>query len=108
MITKADGYKESFLSRGCVGAMMITMSLTIPVSAAEPDCRCSAAGQRIAQGEVFCIRPGSDKAYLARCDIVLNNTSWTILQEGCEDRPVSENQSSPSLPAVNAAYRSQV
>ncbi len=46
-------------------------------------CECIANGQRIAEGETFCIRMRSGAVFLARCERVLNNTSWKRLQDGC-------------------------
>jgi hypothetical protein len=50
-----------------------------PASAAP---QCLAHGTSFEIGQSGCITL-SGKSYLARCDQVLNNTSWTKLQEGC-------------------------
>lgn len=59
-----------------------TMAMVAGTAAADR-CTCIANGQRIAEGETFCIRPNSGDPFLARCEIVLNNTSWRKLQDGC-------------------------
>ena len=46
-------------------------------------CACIANGQRIEKGGIACIRPRYGAPFLAKCDVVLNNTSWTKLQDGC-------------------------
>ena len=46
------------------------------------ECRCLYRGQEFDQGAVVCIRIGS-RARLARCDMVLNNSSWTFLTNSC-------------------------
>ncbi|MGR6431152.1 hypothetical protein ACU5AY_09565 [Rhizobium sp. PAMB 3174] len=62
------------------------------------DCTCSIKdGTKLSLGQVTCIRI-NDMAYLARCEMVLNNTSWQKIQDGCpmtQLRPVrhAEHQS---------------
>jgi hypothetical protein len=47
------------------------------------DCTCSIKdGTKLSLGQVTCIRI-NDTAYLARCEMVLNNTSWQKIQDGC-------------------------
>lgn len=48
------------------------------------DCMCAANGTRYEQGETTCIRLSSGN-YLARCEKVLNNSSWTRISDGCQD-----------------------
>ncbi len=45
---------------------------------ADPKCQCRFQGQRYELGEFACIR-----SKLARCDMFLNNTSWTFLDDSC-------------------------
>lgn len=56
-------------------------------------CVCVANGQRVEEGRIACIRPQSGTPYLARCDKVLNNTSWTRLQDGCPSAGAGRNLS---------------
>lgn len=52
-------------------------------SSASADCTCRARdGIRALLGETICI-PSSAGPRLARCDQVLNNTSWTFLEAPC-------------------------
>ncbi|MBO6901872.1 MAG: hypothetical protein JJ864_11045 [Rhizobiaceae bacterium] len=49
---------------------------------ARADCQCVAAGKKYGLGDVACLKlPGGDR--LARCSMVLNNSSWTLLQQSC-------------------------
>jgi hypothetical protein len=52
-------------------------------SSASADCTCRARDSiRALLGETVCI-PTSNGPRLARCDQVLNNTSWTFLEAPC-------------------------
>lgn len=51
-------------------------------SFADPDCRCRADGRYFELGDVACIG-GATNRRLAQCVMVLNNTSWTILEDQC-------------------------
>ena len=48
------------------------------------DCRCRYQGKYFEQGETVCIRVDG-RSRLARCDMMLNNSSWTFLsgKDGC-------------------------
>ncbi|MGO4831851.1 hypothetical protein AB4144_06070 [Rhizobiaceae sp. 2RAB30] len=48
------------------------------------DCQCFANGRRYHHGEIACLKlPNGDQ--LARCDMVLNNSSWKKIQDGCPE-----------------------
>lgn len=48
------------------------------------DCQCLANGRRYHHGEVAClILPNGSQ--LARCDMVLNNSSWKKIRDGCPE-----------------------
>jgi hypothetical protein len=52
------------------------------MATAQADCQCVAGGKKYQIGEVICLSlPGGSR--LARCGMVLNNSSWTQLQETC-------------------------
>ncbi len=55
---------------------------TVSSSAIAADCTCRYDGLDYQLGEMACMRRG-DQMRLARCDMVLNNTSWTITDERC-------------------------
>jgi hypothetical protein len=46
------------------------------------DCTCKFAGGDVKQGQTACIPTAQGKS-LARCDMSLNNSSWTVLDEPC-------------------------
>ena len=75
------------MSRRCralVGGALLSCGLLASATAGDNiNCSCVANGQRVELGELFCIRTASGKQFLARCERVLNNTSWKRLQEGC-------------------------
>ncbi|WEZ83734.1 hypothetical protein P6U16_02715 [Rhizobium sp. 32-5/1] len=53
--------------------------------ASPPDANCTCRnrdGSKHEIGETVCIRAG-DTAYLARCEMDLNVTTWRRLQDGC-------------------------
>ena len=43
----------------------------------------SAKGERVDLGTVICLEVSPSVRYLARCERVLNNTSWRKLGDGC-------------------------
>ncbi len=51
--------------------------------AAAHDCKCLYAGGVAKQGETRCIKT-SDGPRLARCEMVLNNSSWTVSKQTCD------------------------
>ncbi len=54
-------------------------------------CQCRANGSSYDLESVVCIRIGS-LSYLARCEMVLNNTAWKKLADSC---PYSRNEAEP-------------
>jgi hypothetical protein len=61
-----------------------------------PSCLCRYQGQRYELGQFACIN-----SKLARCDMFLNNTSWTFLEDTCPTAQLTPlPQSTPmSVPA---------
>ena len=52
------------------------------VAPAQADCQCVAAGKRYQIGDVACLSlPEGER--LARCSMVLNNSSWTKVEDAC-------------------------
>ncbi len=79
--------------------LLVVLPLLAPVAAAAAghQCQCLYRGQRFDQGALVCIKvDGTDR--MARCDMALNNSSWTFLRSGC---PTASHV--PVPPAVLAA-----
>jgi hypothetical protein len=57
---------------------------TPALSVVHADCMCAANGTRYEMGETTCIRLSSG-SYLARCEKVLNNSSWKKISDSCQD-----------------------
>ncbi|WP_246691107.1 MULTISPECIES: hypothetical protein [unclassified Mesorhizobium] len=53
-------------------------------AAAFADQQCLANGKSYEIGQVACLTV-SDQSHMARCDLVLNNTSWTKIGDTCPD-----------------------
>ena len=67
----------------------------------KPTCKCRANGHKFNLGETTCFN--SPKGIVrARCILVLNNTSWEILGEGCES---AANQSRKIIYAQTKSNR---
>ena len=49
---------------------------------AKPPCECRYKGGKATLGETICRSIGG-KMMTLRCDLVLNNTNWTAIEEGC-------------------------
>jgi hypothetical protein len=81
-------------------AFTATLAAITPALAAP---QCLAHGTSFEIGQSGCITL-SGKSYLARCDLVLNNTSWTKMQEGCSHGvaapgPDAKAEPEPAQPA---------
>ncbi len=64
-------------------AMALYLLATVPAAAGENGCTCKFVGGDVKQGETACISTAQGKS-LARCEMVLNNTSWTVLNQPCD------------------------
>ena len=66
--------------------MFSTLSFASP-----PDARCTCRnrdGSKLEIGQTVCIRVG-DVAYLARCEMELNVTTWRKIRDGCPEARLS-------------------
>jgi len=66
--------------------MFSTLSFASP-----PDARCTCRnrdGSKLQLGQTVCIRVG-DMAYLARCEMELNVTTWRKIRDGCPEARLS-------------------
>ncbi|WP_197673725.1 hypothetical protein [Stappia sp. ES.058] len=73
------------------GGIMVMAALAAPVllasgaasqQTARSSCTCRYFGQDYHLGETVCLR-GPDGMRIARCSMLLNNTTWKPLEEGC-------------------------
>lgn len=51
---------------------------------------CLHSGQRHALGEIVCIETCPGPARLARCEMFLNNTTWTYVSDACPSAGIIE------------------
>ena len=63
----------------------------IPALADAHNCKCRNRGAMFELGETSCLHVDGG-SYLARCEMKLNVSSWTKIQDGC---PVTEKTPSP-------------
>lgn len=70
------------MRKGWIAIAFFAM-LAVPTAAFAHSCTCKHKGGDAKQGEIACIRTSKGQS-LARCDMVLNNSSWTILDVPCE------------------------
>jgi len=90
-------------------ALWLFLPTSLWTTAAVADCKCIANGRIFHHGEIACLHLPSGPR-LAQCGMVLNNSSWIKLQDGC---PVAEAGASsiavPMTPAprlrLSAPYR---
>lgn len=72
----------------CLGLLVPGIAaLLVPAIADAHNCKCRNRGIMFELGETSCLRVDG-QSYLARCEMKLNVSSWTKLQDGC---PVTEN-----------------
>lgn len=67
----------------------------IPALADAHNCKCRNRGVMFELGEISCLRVDG-ASYLARCEMKLNVSSWTKVEEGC---PVTQSVLSRSTVA---------
>jgi hypothetical protein len=91
------------ISRRLRGVILATAALTAPLlfaasaasqQSARPACTCRFFGQDYHLGETVCLR-GPDGLRLARCSMLLNNTTWTPLKQECPTTRLSPRSPEP-------------
>jgi hypothetical protein len=64
-------------------AVTLIGALVSQVTMAAADCRCRGSnGTLFQQGELACIKTAKGPR-LARCGMILNNSSWTVVRDDC-------------------------
>lgn len=76
------------------GTLAVVLTAIAPASAAPI---CIANGTSFEIGKSGCLSV-SGKSYLARCEMVLNNTSWVKVQDGCTQGFVPPAPAPPAPP----------
>jgi hypothetical protein len=77
----------------CSIALSLATATATPVLAAS---ECLADGKSFQIGQISCLTLAG-QSHLARCDMVLNNTSWTKIQDDCpEPAPHPHNTPIPT------------
>ena len=70
-----------------LGALTLGLALTLTAAVADAhNCKCRNRGVMFELGQTSCLRVDGG-SYLARCEMKLNVSSWTRIQDGC---PVTE------------------
>lgn len=69
-------------------ALLLAALAIAPPAVAASECRCRYKGASAAEGETVCLAT-ADGPRLARCERVLNNTSWTFLDAACPTAKLS-------------------
>ena len=79
--------------------MALTIGATLQVSttsvAAKEPCRCLYPGGAVEEGKTACIERDG-KQLLARCEKVLNNTSWHFLGSACDVTAARDRKTPPA------------
>lgn len=82
------------MKRSVISAIALAGFLGIfvlPATAlAAPDCTCRYDGGEVAEGQTACIK-GPKGMTMARCEKVLNNTSWKMLNQPCPQSAVPQS-----------------
>ena len=63
-------------------AVIVAMAILAHPALSASDCTCRGNGEKVPEGQTICLKTASG-AKLARCERVLNNTSWKILDKDC-------------------------
>lgn len=85
----------------CPIGLVCTMAVAAPALAAP---ECLANGKSFQIGQVACLTV-TDKSHLARCDMVLNNTSWTKIGDSCPENTLAPH---PSVTPISTPAPSMV
>jgi len=68
--------------------LLILLLCSLPVLVAseeKPNCVCRAKDVTAREGQIVCLATPNGMQ-LARCERILNNTSWRFLQRRCDDK----------------------
>ncbi len=77
--------------------ILLALALCAAAAPAHAACKCLYASGEAKQGETACIT-SADGPTLARCEMVLNNSSWTVLNKPCDMNQSLHVPNSPPAP----------
>lgn len=92
---------------GLLAAALLLCGLSI----ASADCECRANSRMYRHGELACLRLPTGEQ-LARCDMVLNNSAWMKVSDGCPEASAdnlgqqTDDNPSGSQPSLGGDSRS--
>ena len=66
-----------------------------------PECSCRSKGVVAYEGQIICLQTPNGPQ-LARCEKVLNNTSWRFLQRPCDEQ-ITDQSNTPDYPTTTAS-----
>lgn len=72
-------------------------AVLIPTFAEAHNCKCRNRGVMFGLGETSCLRVDGG-SYLARCEMKLNVSSWTKVQDGCMEAVTGAHGCAPGRP----------
>ncbi|TJW04726.1 MAG: hypothetical protein E5W82_30205 [Mesorhizobium sp.] len=75
---------------------------TVAPTPAFADQECLANGKSFQVGQVACLTLAG-QSHLARCEMVLNNTSWTKVKDSCPQNTLAPHSMPISIPAPGLA-----
>jgi hypothetical protein len=91
--------------RGMLVALALIGAVAGQTMSAAADCLCRGSdGTNFQQGELACIKTAKGPQ-LARCEMVLNNSSWTIVRDDCPSAMSAPAQRLAAVTPVATAPR---
>lgn len=99
-----SGIRATFSALAMLAACGLA-AVALPAPAlAGPDCTCRHSGGDVHEGQTACIK-GPNGMTMARCEKVLNNTSWRMLDQPCPYTalPAQQTQTAANAPKTLSA-----
>jgi hypothetical protein len=81
------------------GIALAATAVFAAAPSAAHNCKCRHAGQSYELGQIVCIR-----GKVARCEMVLNNSSWNMLADTCPESAAPRTLLAQLSPPVAAAH----
>jgi hypothetical protein len=91
--------------RGMLVALAVIGALVSYTTVAGADCSCRGSdGNAFQLGELACIKTAKGPR-LARCEMVLNNSSWTVIRDDCPSAMATPGPPLAAAAAITTALR---